>query len=331
MIRDYFEISRFFNMGLTGMAPVLGALAMWNIAETSPINLIILFIIGCLSHIYGFVINDIVDVRLDSLSTELFARPLVSGHIPIIKAKYFAFSCMVLSFIITIIFFQETTSLIFLLLVLLLAYSLATIYDVASKKFPGMDIFVASAIFLLIIFGAYTIGTPTALAWIVAIIGALQVIFMNMINGAIKDIDHDKEGKATTIAIKLGAKIQGNKISLPLSFKITGYGVEISRIFFVFVPFIFLSLTYEIWQLVMFIIFISINLFFIYKLFSIKTFDRKKIRNFIGIIVIFMYATAPVMLSSLNVWFILLALVPPFWFIASNKLLHSTFLEPKTM
>jgi 4-hydroxybenzoate polyprenyltransferase len=331
MIREYLEISRFFNMGLTGVAPVLGAVAMWNIAETAPINLVILFIIGCLAHIYGFVINDIVDIKIDKLSVELYARPLVSGHITVKKAKYFAINCMILSFIMSIIFFRETTDFIIPLFVLLIAYILATIYDVASKKYPGMDIFVASAVFLLIIFGAYTVGNPTTLAWIIALIGALQVIFMNMINGAIKDIDHDVAGKATTLAIKLGAKTQGKNISLPLSFKAIGYGVEISRVFCIFVPFIFLSMSYHLWQIFLLIIFIVINFFFIYQLFSVKTFNRKKIRNFIGVIVIFMYATTPIMLSSLYVWFVLLALVPPLWFIVSNIILHSTFLEPKTM
>ena len=72
-----------------------------------------------------------------------------------------------------------------------------------------MDIFVAGAIVFLILFGASTIGTPTTLAWIVALIGGLQVLFMNLINGTIKDIDHDEEGMANTLAIRLGAKTDG--------------------------------------------------------------------------------------------------------------------------
>ena len=31
MLRDYIEITRLFNMGLTGVAPVLGALSMWDV------------------------------------------------------------------------------------------------------------------------------------------------------------------------------------------------------------------------------------------------------------------------------------------------------------
>jgi len=77
--------------------------------------------------------------------------------------------------------------------------------------------------------------------------------------------------------------------------------------------------------------FTIITLLSIHKLFSIKTFDRNYIRKWIGIIVIVMYATTPIMLSSLKLCFILVAFVPPLWFISSNIVLHGTVLEPKTM
>ena len=116
MMREYLEISRLFNMGLTGVAPVLGALSMWT-ADT-PCNftifsrLLILFFIGCFSHIYGFVINDLIDIKLDKLSNELFARPLVSGSITRKKATIFAITCMIISFILSLYFFTGLDCLI---------------------------------------------------------------------------------------------------------------------------------------------------------------------------------------------------------------------------
>ena len=44
-----------------------------------------------------------------------------------------------------------------------------------------------------------------------------------------------------------------------------------------------------------------------------------------------MYATAPIMLSSLNPYILLVAFIPPLWFLGSNLLLHKTVFEPKTM
>lgn len=331
MLRKYLEISRLFNMGFTGVAPVLGALSMWDVGETPLYKLFILFGIGCFSHIYGFVLNDVMDIKIDKLSTELTARPLVSGIITRKKATYFAISCMIASLILTIFFFEELMSYLSLLSILLFAYILATIYDIKSKKYPGMDFFVASAVFFLIIFGASILGTPTTLAWIVAFVGGIQVLFMNMINGAIKDIDHDEKGMASTLAIKLGARTHGRVVTLPISFKIVGYVTELGRSFLIFTPFLFLSLPYQLWQIVMLFVLTILIFFSIYKLFSIKKFVRDRIRKFIGIAVIFMYATTPVMLSSLNPYTILLAFVPPLWFICSNLVLHHTMFEPKTM
>lgn len=331
MLGEYLKLSRLFNMGLTGIAPVLGALSMWNIGETQVIMLFILFMIGCLSHTYGFVLNDVIDIKVDKLSKELTERPLVSGSITRKKATYFAISCMLISWLLALFFFKDMQSFLILLSILILADILAIIYNFASKKLPGMDFFVASAVFFLIIFGAVTVAIPTTLTWIVAIIGGIQVIFMNMINGAIKDIDHDVKGMANTLAIRLGARIKGNKVILPFSFKSVGYLVEASRSFLIFSPFIFLSLSYYEWQIALLGLLTFVTFFSIRRLFSIKKFERNRVRKFIGIIVIFMYATTPIMLYSLNPYIILVALVPPFWFIFSNIILHKTILVPKTM
>lgn len=328
-------------MGLTGVAPVLGALSMWNIGETSIPMLFILFIIGCLSHIYGFVLNDVIDIKVDKLSRELTARPLVSGTITRKKATYFAVSCMALSWIFALFFYfyRDINILSFLIILSILIFAgiLSTIYNVVSKKYPCMDIFVVSAIFFLIIFGAATVSHEqlfsTPLVWIVAFIGSIQVLFMNMINGAIKDIDHDAEGLAKTLAIRLGAGVKKGIVTLPYSLKTIGYLIEVSRSFLIFCPFIFLPNEFpiQIWQILLLIILTILTFFSIYKLFSIEKFERNKVRKHVGIVVIFMYATAPVMLYSLNPYIVLVALVPPLWFIFSNILLHKTVLAPKTM
>jgi len=331
MLRDYIEITRLFNMGLTAVAPVLGALSMWNVDSLPLWKLFILFIIGSLAHIYGFVINDVIDIRLDKLSKDLSARPLVRGSITRKRAAFFAISCLIGSFLLSFVFFSDLVGYLILAFILLLAYFLATVYDIASKKYPGMDLVVASAIFFLILFGAWTIGTPTLLVYVVALIGGIQVLFMNMINGAIKDIDHDKQGSANTVAIRLGAKVYAGVIALPLSFKTTGYLIEITRIALIFLPFVFLGLSPNLWQIALLVLFAIATFFSIYKLYSIKTFDRTRIRKSIGVIVIFMYATTPIMLSSLNIYIIIIALIPPLWFFASNLVLHKTIFEPKTM
>jgi 4-hydroxybenzoate polyprenyltransferase len=324
-------------MGLTGIAPVIGALSMWNVEETPLFRLFILFFIGCLSHVYGFVLNDVIDIKIDKLSIELSSRPLVRGAITLKKATFFAFVCMIISFILTILFFNNLNGFSYIISILIIAYIFATIYNFISKKYLGMDIFVTGAIFLLIIFGASAASfeglLTTPILWIVAIIGSIQVLFMNMINGAIKDIDHDEKGMAKTLPIWLGVKVKANEIYLPFSFKTIGYILETSRVSLIFLPFILLPDIFkpEIFQISLLVIFVIITYYSIYKLFSIRKFYRYKVRKNIGIIVIFMYATTPILLYSLNPYILIIALIPPIWFIFSNLLLHKTILEAKTM
>jgi len=339
MLRDYLEISRFFNMGLTGIAPVLGALCMhqsWPLTSVEQGEIGVLFLIGCLAHAYGFVVNDVLDFKIDALSLELTARPLVKGSITRKHAVVFAAACFLVSLLLTIPFyFTATSRYLVLLFTLFVAYGLATVYNSLSKRLPGMDFFVAGAVFVLILFGAATVGpiAKTPLPWIVALIGGAQVLFMNMINGAIKDIDHDKDGSARTWAIWLGAQVHDGALVLPTSFKATGYLIEITRTILVFIPLIVFhpDLNRSFWVLPLLVIFTLLTFFTIYRLYSIKTFDRAQIRKGIGIIVIFMWATAPIMLSYLNPKILLLALIPPVWFVLSNIILHKTVLEPKTM
>ena len=318
-------------MGLTGIAPVVGAISMVNYGQISIFGLFILFIIGCLSHIFGFVLNDILDIKIDKISKELTIRPLVSGKITRKKAFYLAFLSLIISFILSVFFYENMSSFIIILSILILANIFAIIYNILSKKYPGMDFFVAGAVFFLILFGASTIGTPTTLAWIVAFIGGLQVLFMNLINGTIKDIDHDEKGMANTLAIKLGVRGKDGRIVIPLSFKIIGYLIETCRVFLIFIPFIFLNHPYDAWQIFVIFVLIIITFFSIHNLLSMDYFNRKQIRKNIGIIVILMYMTTPVMLSSLNLYIIILAFIPPIWFIFSNIILHKTILEAKTM
>ena len=332
MLREYLKLTRPFNLALTGMAPVLGALSMWNVHKTSFFSLFILFIIGCLSHIYGFVFNDYLDVKIDKESGELTERPLVSGAIKRKNALFFAVGSMILSWFFAFYFFSTPYNFLILISILIFADILATIYNFISKKMPGMDFFVAGAVFFLIIFGAAASSTIlTKFAIIVAFIGGTQVLFMNMINGGLKDIDHDCVAGGKTVAVALGLKVEKGKMTTPNSFRIVAYSIAVIHLFLVFTPFIFLGVVYSAWQIIILIILSAITLYFVTVMLTMKTFIRKNVRKNIGLHVIFMYALAPVMMMSLNPYIGFLAFVPPIGFLISNLVLHGGVLKPETM
>ena len=238
VIREYLKLSRSFNAGLTGIAPVLGAISM---EEYRLFPLFLLFLVGFFGHVYGFVVNDIIDLSVDKLSNELNDRPLVSGKISRKAAWIFAIFSMIFAFLIAAILALHYYSFFPSFPFLILSAMSITAYDVISKKYPAMDVFVAGGIFLLILYGAISIRAHiTHLAYIVCGLGTVQVLFMQFIAGGLKDVEHDYKAKANTLAITLGVKYENKKVFIPLSFRALAYGIQAFNIILLFIPFLWI-------------------------------------------------------------------------------------------
>ena len=335
MLREYLKLARSFNSFLTGISPVMGAIAMGNFGLY---QLFLLFLIGFFGHTYGFVLNDILDFKIDKQNKELSDRPLISGTISIKKAWIFALLSMAISFLLAF-YLTYSTDRYYPLIILFFSASVITIYDIISKKFPLMDIFSSSAVFLLILYGASTASVSlnqiTTLAWIVCLLGWIQVFFMQLVPGGLKDIKNDYESGASTAAVKFGVRVTKNSmLKIPLSYKIVAYMIQFVNIAFVFLPFIIVFTTrepihYVIWILLCLVGFLM--LFDSYKFLNMKYFDRGKMRKLLGSHFSINFAIVPIMLMALNPFTILIILFPPIGFILSNLILHGTFLQPKTM
>jgi len=335
-VKEYLKLSRSFNATLTGVSPVMGAIAM---GQYNILNLFLLFIIGFFGHTYGFVLNDILDYKIDKKSKDISDRPLVSGTITMKKAWIFAISSMIISFVIAI-YLASTTNTYYPILVLILSAVFVTVYDMISKKIPGTDIILAFGIFFLILYGSSTVTKNifevTKLAWIVCILGSIQVFFMNAIVAGMKDIENDFKQGAKTLAVKMGVRVTNGKLKVPVSFKSLAYGIQMMDIIIVFLPFFIVWNVYELsvlqyvqWGV---IIIIGIILFVISaKLFNMKYFDRKKVRTLIGSHYMINFSIVPIMLMKLNPWAVILIIFPGLGFILSNIILHGTITQPKTM
>jgi len=334
-IREYLKLARSFNSFLTGISPVMGAIAMgmfdlWHLT--------LLFLIGFFGHTYGFVINDIFDYEIDKHNEELKDRPLISGTISMKKAWFFAIFAVTMSFIIAI-YLAYTTQRYFSLVILVLSAATITFYDKISKKLPLMDIFDSLAVFLLILYGVTTVTNNlsdiTSLAWLVCLLGGIQVFFMQVVPGGLKDIKNDYEKGAKTVAVKMGVRVtEGGVLQVPIGYKTFAYLIQIIDIALVFLPFIiiFKEVThfyYLIWILLGVIGFLM--LFVSHKFLNMKYFERNKMRKLLGSHFSINFALVPVMLMALNPWTILIVFFPPIGFILSNLVLHGTLLQPKTM
>jgi 4-hydroxybenzoate polyprenyltransferase len=330
-LKEYGKLARLFNMPLTGMGPVFGALAMGLL---DPLRLLALFILGCGAHIYGFVLNDVVDVRVDKKSKELGQRPLVSGTISIRGGYGFAISGLLLMLVLGIIMvFPDFKA----YSILCTAALLATIYNFISKKIPGMDFFVAGAVGVLTLFGSATVSTEfTTLAYVIAFLAFFQVMFMNIVAGGLKDIDHDSAAGGRTLAVAMGCRVNArarNKLIIPVSFKAMAHMIELIFILLVIGPFIFAIEGFETntWQTIL-ILFLSIAMFGISSsLMRMPRFVRADMRKMIGLHYSTNFSLVPVMLSVTFLPIIILALVPPVGFALANLALHGSAAKPETM
>ena len=328
-VREYLKLSRSFNAGLTGISPVMGAVSM---GEGRLLPLFLLFLVGFFGHVYGFVVNDIVDLKVDRLSSEISDRPLVSGTISKRNAWIFAIVSMALSLSIAAFLSFRYYS-FFPAMPLLIASALSiTAYDFISKKYPAMDVFVGAGIFLLILYGASSVGKLTELAWVVAVLGTIQVLFMQFIAGGLKDAENDYRAKANTLAIKMGVRVENKKMFVPLSFKALAYFLQALDIALIFISLIFIfGFEKSIVQIAI-LVPLSIAMVAISaKLIGMKKFDRNRARKLIGLHYYTNFSLVPIMLTVINPWLALLIFVPFGAFVLSNITLHGTLLQPKTM
>jgi len=335
-IREYLKLARSFNAVLTGMSPVMGAIAM---QQYDIFILFLLFLVGFFGHTFGFVFNDIIDYKIDKTSKEISDRPLISGTISLKKAWVFAIISMSIAFLIALYLAYDTQNYFPIVLLAISAFFI-TLYDLISKKLIGMDIFVAMGVFFLVVYGATTtvdsIYQITLIAWIVCILGSIQVLYMQLIAGSLKDIENDYNSGAKTIAIKLGVRIIDGKLKISSVYKALAYGLQVVDLMVVFLPFFLIegmrkltTLYYIQW---ISIIFIGVVMFYLsHKLLSMKHFERMKARKFIGSHYMINFAIVPIMLMSLNLWAGLLMFFPGLGFILSNIVLHGTIAQPKTM
>ncbi|MBC7081545.1 MAG: UbiA prenyltransferase family protein [Thermoplasmatales archaeon] len=325
MIKEYLKLSRSFNVGLTALAPVLGAFCN---GERNLIYLFLFFLVGFFGHCYGFALNDIVDYRVDALSDELKERPLVSGKIKIRDAWIFTLLMLFISLSLGF-FISYLYSNFYAFSILVFSAISITVYDFISKKYPAMDIFVALGIFLLILYGAFAVNKDiNEITWITSALGTIQVLFMQFIAGGLKDAEHDYKAKAKTLAIKLGVRVE-KKIFIPLSFKFLAYSLQFIYLFFIFYPF-YKIFEHGLIQIIILSILSILMLYISHKLLSIKKFVRDEVRKYIGMHYYINFSLVPIMLTAINPFIFFLAFIPPLAFIISNIAIHKQIL-PKTM
>jgi 4-hydroxybenzoate polyprenyltransferase len=330
-ISAYAKLLRFPGIGALGIVPVIGALTvgMYDIPTLS-----IVFIIGAFASIFGFLVNDLVDIELDRHVDELQKKPLVSGEVSTKAALMIAFLLAFLSFFfITVLWYGKTIDYNKLIgfICIILAGILGTTYDVYGKKIAGSDFLVAISVSLIFLFGALSFAQPTIITWIVFLLTFENILYMNAIQNGIKDADHDYKLEVSNIALASGVTVRGERLFIPHSFQAFGFGLRLFSVVLFLIPFIMFGYTYTIWQMMLLIAFIVIFLLIDVKFLTLKTFNRSQIRKIIGIQSFLRYSLVPIMLLSVIgiLPTVLLIVIPIGWYIGFTPLLGEKLFKPR--
>lgn len=326
---EYLRLLRFQTSAATASAPLIGGLIA---GQRDIIPLFVLLIIGILFHIYGFVLNEYIDIEVDKKSLELYKKPLVSGSIPGKHAGFIIIFSCIFAFILTIIFFPTFLTIIFLVLAILLG----GIYDVFGKKIIGSDFILGIGFFFVCLFGVSTYSNNfTTIIYIVSFAYFLHIVFNNAVEGGLKDVYHDSLAGAKTSATRMGVKIKEGK--LVVTRKFLGFAYVLRIIFIALVFLLFFEQNHILWinsylfQISILVILMVIIFFSMYKFLQNRTFDRSRLKKLFSVHEMVSYfmlliALSPILGFGITLF---LMLLPFTWYLLFNGILYGKLLQPQ--
>ncbi|MBN1281125.1 MAG: UbiA family prenyltransferase [Candidatus Thermoplasmatota archaeon] len=330
-VSAYARLLRLPGIGALGIVPVIAAL---TIGISDLYSLTLVFIIGACASVFGFLVNDIVDVELDRHVDELKKKPLVSGEVSKKNGLMITFLLAFCAFFfIALLWYNQPVDYYKFIgmTCIILAGILGTTYDVYGKKIAGSDFLVAISVALIFLFGALSFGQPNVITWIIFLLTFENILYMNAVQNGIKDADHDYKMNVSNIALTSGVKVQETKIVIPRGFQAFGLGLRLGAAVLFFLPAVLFHYSYELWELILLFLFIILSLYFDVTLLSLKVFDRNKIRKIIGVQSFVRYAIVPIMMLCIvdEVTTFLLILVPIVWYIIFTPLLGEKLFKPR--
>ena len=295
------------------------------------ISLLILFLIGFMYHVYGYVLNEYADIEIDRKSPELQNKPLVSGIISKKHALIISLLACIGVFVFTIIFFPSPFSIVYISL----AVVFGGLYDLFGKRTPGFGEFVGSVpYFLLFLFGASTVSTHfTTITYLIGLLIFFDAIFGYIGEGELKDADHDHLTGGKTLVTALGVKVKDGRFLITRKYRAFAY--TIIGICFILVVLLFFQPEISLWysDVIKLVILVPLAIVIAiptYKLLHLRIFDRSKIKRLyalsdIGSGVLFFIILMPLLGVEIALFLILL---PITWYAAFNIVLYGKPLQP---
>jgi len=291
-IRDYLRLGRIHSAVLAGLAPVCATIVLGISLPLS--HYLELFLIGFLFHVYLFILNEVQDVKIDKTSNDLKDKPLVDGSISIKSARAIVFSSAFIIILFSFVFFYDNA--LILIIISLIAFLLGWLYDSFGKKIPHADYSIALMLFFVALYGPFSVTNNIPnLAYIIAAIAFIQVLFQNIVAG-LKDVDHDFMAGGLSTPLRLGVRVEKERFIVSKRFIAYIFTLKTIHVSLILLPFVYNFIEYEPWQLFVVLLLIFFTVVFMARFLFIKMFQREKIMRAIGFHEMFIFMTIPIIL-----------------------------------
>jgi 4-hydroxybenzoate polyprenyltransferase len=327
-VRHWLKLVRLQAGAATAITAVFGAILLMPKNNFDMVHLAILFIIGLLSHSYGFALNEYSDIEVDRHSKYLSSKPLLKGTIEKKHALYASFVFISIAFAMAVVFFSD----IWALSAFFVAIVLGAIYDIKGKKFFGADIVLGSNIFFFTLFGALTVTMElTPVVYIAAFLFFIQLAFQTGVTGGMKDIPHDYIAGAKTSPVYLGCRVVGKRLIVTNEFKAYAYITKAVHTVVILLP--FWLLLFELHKPLLIqltILSILILLMWVSTVAALnqRVFDRTKLMRLLGAQEVVTYPTVSILvIGVIGLWpALFLLLFPIFWLAIFLYIIYGKFM-----
>lgn len=324
MIKEYLKLSRIEFAGFLLSIIIIGALTVHG-ANLRFIDILPLCALAVFFNCWGFVHNDLYDVQIDRLSSELSLRPLVRGTVSS-KEAVILIGLFLLATVLCVVGFANNLKIVFPLLLVSIAFAGA--YNMLSKKIPGTDIlFAASTALLCTIGGLFFIPSSILsaqhfhLLLLVSFICFLDFSFFN-IGSTLKDVKNDMSANARNISIAMGVRVNtDNSLIIPSRFKLILFTLKLCSLFMA----VYTStlITQKMYTLLVFAMGVF-SFYLSYKATAVDVFDRREIgRIWLKQDVISKLILPLTLLPVIGIyWFVFLVSIPFLWFSIASTWLY---------
>ncbi len=330
-LKEYAKLFRLPSSLGISIIGVIGALSVKD-GNLDLLTLIILLLIGVIGNIFGYVLNDYMDAKIDKRSKKLSGRPLVKGTVSKKVAMAIILSCLIAIFIIPLIYFRD----ILLMLILIISVVLGIFYNTFCKKIVCAELFLSGAMASFCLFGAVAVSDNIrslqelgGITWVVVTIMFLYVFVMVVFEGNFKDVENDRKVGAITLPVYLGVST-AKKMHVPISCKALFIIFKIIIITLIFVPFIFFDLIFWNWQILILIMLAIGMIWSMISMLNESSFDEERLACYSrrhGVLSYFVFPFILIRFIGIE-WTIFLIFYPVIWPLIFNYLLYGKSLTP---